>query len=64
MRLHELKAEIQAAIKCQEKTIAELSGADNPQVLRLLIGAEERKEAFEAVLRRLEGNRIAIRLFS
>ncbi len=64
IKISEIKTELQAAILCQEKYIQNLAGDNNPQVARARRDAEHYQEAFKAVLDRLNGDRIAIKLYS
>ena len=63
-KIIEIKAELQAAIARQEQTITALQGTQNPQAKALLQVAVYQQEAFRAVLDRLNGDRIAIKLYS
>ncbi len=64
MTQKELKVELQAAIAHQDKSVQNLAGDNNPQVAQVRTSAESYREAFQAVLDRINGQRIALKLYS
>ena len=63
MTIKELKKELQAVIDQQQEAAKGLQRSQNPQVIRTLLDIESRIEAFQAVLQRVQGDRIALSFF-
>lgn len=63
MRISELKKEIELAIKKQENIINQLNGSDNPEILRIKAYNSTVKDTLQAVLKRINGDRIALQVF-
>ena len=63
MRIFELKKEIELAIAKQENIINKLNGSDNPEILKVKEYNSNVKDALESVLKRINGDRIALQFF-
>ena len=61
--LKNLQSELKEVIEGHKRLIEGLSESDNPLVQREKLKAESRLEAFEAVLLKISGNRIALNFY-
>ncbi len=63
-KLTDVRKELEAAIAHQEKHLEGLTGSDNPHTVAARNQTEHQLQAFRAVLDRLNGDRIAIKIYA
>ena len=64
LSLAEIRQQLNKAIAKCDRTIEACTGSDHPQIIALLNKTKGERNAFDAVLRALEGDRITLKLFT